>query len=158
MWVKKPICGLIFPAFSSVPEFVLRVWIEVLNKKEEVTFSCRIVWDYFSLFHSGQIKSTPDRFDFFLEINFFIINSLFSFEQRRPTLFCPLSCDKKRKWAWFLFLNFEQKGDVVSNSVKVLYFTWPWKPEVIYLDYVFGPPHRWKKTLILLIEKNKTFT
>ena len=57
---------------SLVPEFILRISILVLDKKEEVDFWYCIVWDYFSLFHSGQIKCrTWSAWFFFLEIIFY---------------------------------------------------------------------------------------
>ena len=64
----------IFLAFTvPFPKFVLRVQLVVPDKNEEVTFRCRTVWDYCSLFHSGQIKSrTWSAWLFFLEINSYI--------------------------------------------------------------------------------------
>ena len=51
---RNPSAGLSFPAFSSGPRILTEDEI-VVWQKEEVTFWCRTVWDYFSL-HSGQIK------------------------------------------------------------------------------------------------------
>ena len=52
-WVMKPFNWLYFPSFSLVLEFVQTVPIVVFDKYWEVAFWCRIVWDYFSLFHTG---------------------------------------------------------------------------------------------------------
>ena len=46
-------------------------------KSRGVAFRCRIVWDYFSLFHTCQIKCCT--WFFFLEINFYNVTKLLQF-------------------------------------------------------------------------------
>ena len=64
----KPIGYLkFFVPLQFGPRIYTEGQIVVLDKKEEVTFWCCIVWDYFSLLHSGQIKSACGQLDFFLK-------------------------------------------------------------------------------------------
>ena len=59
--------------YSSIPGFVLWVQLVVLDKKVETTFWWRTVWDYFSLFYSGQIKCSTWSAWFFLRNKFLYI-------------------------------------------------------------------------------------
>ena len=64
--------------YISVPEFVLKVRLVVLDKKEEVTFWCRNVWDYFSLLRPGQIKYRTWSAWFFLRSTHWLSGRVFA--------------------------------------------------------------------------------
>ena len=68
--VTKPICWL---KFFVTSHFGPRIRTEgsIVVQKEEVTRWCHTVWNYFSLFHPGQIKCrTCSAWFFFLKNNF----------------------------------------------------------------------------------------
>ena len=75
---RNPSASLSFSCNQFGPRICTEGVTSSSRQKEEIAFWCRSIWDYFSLFHSGQIKSTCDRFSFFLRNNFLYKSQIIS--------------------------------------------------------------------------------
>ena len=103
------------------------------RQKEEAAFWCRIIWDSFSLFHSGQIKCrTRSAWFFFLEMNFYNSWSAYIphlFEQEKKTYLGELK-------VFLYFRNVRQFGMLSSSLWKcriTLNYEMPNLPDIFQL-------------------------